>query len=58
MPALAALLSYTLFVSSLVSGTPGYGTKNEGHYNDHEDVSAEGDAVNHPGMDGTSKACR
>ena len=29
-----------------------------GHINDNEDVSAEGDAVNHPGMDATSKACR
>merc|ERR1719290_468006 len=29
-----------------------------GHINDNGDVSAEGDAVNHPGMDATSKACR
>merc|ERR1712236_115117 len=29
-----------------------------GHINDNGDVSAEGDAVNHPGMDSTSKACR
>lgn len=28
------------------------------HINDLGDVSAEGDAVNHPGMDATSKACR
>ena len=35
--------------------TGGYGG---GHINDNGDVSAEGNAVNHPGMDGTSKACR
>jgi len=35
--------------------TGGYGG---GHINDNGDVSAEGDAVNHPGMDATSKACR
>jgi len=42
----------------LACGNCWYGTKKEGHINDNEDVSAEGDAVNHPGIDGTTKACR
>ena len=58
MPSLCAILLNGLCLFSSATGAPGYGTKNEGHYNDHGDVSAEGDAVNHPGMDGTSKACR
>merc|ERR1712042_411431 len=35
-----------------------YGAFKGGHINDSGDVSAEGNAVNHPGMDATSKACR
>jgi len=35
-----------------------YGAYKGGHINDNGDVSAEGKAVNHPGMDATSKACR
>jgi len=35
-----------------------YGAFKGGHINDNGDVSAEGNAVNHPGMDATSKACR
>merc|ERR1711942_559498 len=40
---------------AVITCTGGYGG---GHINDNGDVSAEGDAVNHPGMDATSKACR
>merc|ERR1712215_19700 len=40
---------------AVIACTGGYGG---GHINDNGDVSAEGDAVNHPGMDATSKACR
>lgn len=42
----------------LSSSTALYGTKKEGYINDVEDISAEGDSVNPPGIDGTSKACR
>jgi len=34
------------------------GSLGQAHGNDQADVSAEADAMNHPGMDGTSKACR
>merc|ERR1712212_1448718 len=40
---------------AVIACTGGYGG---GHINDNGDVSAEGDAVNHPGMYATSKACR
>jgi len=46
---------------STVHGFGGYEGSSapaSGHINDNGDVSAEGDAVNHPGMDATSKACR
>jgi len=50
----------SLFLIVFIPSTyQSYGTKtSDGHYNDNMDVSAEGDAVNHPGIDGTSKACR
>jgi len=54
---MSALLLASLYYL-LACGNCWYGTKKEGHINDNEDVSAEGDAVNHPGIDGTSKACR
>merc|ERR1712236_83200 len=40
---------------AVITCTGGYG---QAHGNDQADVSAEADAMNHPGMDGTSKACR
>ena len=55
------LAVWALFcVFSIGSGAyQSYGTKKEGVYSgDTADVSAEADAVNHPGIDGTSKACR
>ena len=46
-------------LSCLLSSTSGlYGTKKEGYINDVGDISAEGDSINPPGIDGTSKACR
>ena len=58
---LPSLLFLTLVSFSAVSAFGGYegaGSSKGGHINDNGDVSAEGDAVNHPGMDATSKACR
>merc|ERR1711936_567450 len=54
---MSALLVASLYYL-LASGHCLYGTKKEGHINDVEDISAEGDSVNPPGIDGTSKACR
>ena len=56
---LPSLLLLSL-VFSAVSAYGGYegNSGSKGHINDNGDVSAEGDAVNHPGMDATSKACR
>ena len=41
----------SLFLINFIPATyQSYGTKtSDGHYNDNMDVSAEGDAVNHPG---------
>ena len=41
----------SLFLIDFIPSTyQSYGTKtSDGHYNDNMDVSAEGDAVNHPG---------
>ena len=41
----------SLYLTVLIPATyQSYGIKSsDGHYNDHMDVSAEGDAVNHPG---------
>ena len=53
LPALLAFLS-----TAAAAYTGETGRSAAAHINDLGDVSAEGDAVNHPGMDATSKACR
>ena len=51
MPPLLALLAWCLF--TVASGGQTYGSKS--NYEELNEESPEGD---HPGMDGTSKACR
>ena len=53
--------AFTCSLSTVVSFkgySPGKSGGGKGHVNDNGDISAEGDAVQNPGMDGTSKACR
>merc|ERR1739838_1127676 len=52
------LLALAFSAVSAFGGYEGASANKGGHINDNGDVSAEGDAVNHPGMDATSKACR
>ena len=58
MPPLLNLTTLACLFCLSSAAYQSYGTKNEGHYQEGADVSAEADAVNHPGIDGTSKACR
>ena len=53
-----ATISCSLSAIACYGGYKGEEGGGGGHINDNGDVSAEGDAVNHPGMDATSKACR
>ena len=53
-----AIISCSLSAIACYGGYKGEAEGGGGHINDNGDVSAEGDAVNHPGMDATSKACR
>ena len=55
---LLLLLGLATTSVSAFGGYDGSSGSKGGHINDNGDVSAEGDAVNHPGMDATSKACR
>ena len=63
-PLLLATKHFPLLLTTLAVGAASAFGGYEGtgsapaHINDHGDVSAEGDAVNHPGIDSTSKACR
>ena len=44
------LIASLLLINFIPATYQSYGTKtSDGHYNDNMDVSAEGDAVNHPG---------
>ena len=60
---LQGLPPYLVLLLSTLAAVSAYGgydasSASKGHINDEGDVSAEGDAVNHPGIDATSKACR